>query len=99
LEQESVKITSIGIFLIKSCGHLKFDIGLDAVNFRIPYLDIGRSLQLQIFVLEVSCNSKQMCKISSKSESVPSSFAKNGCAQMDLLKIGPANSSVCSNVL
>ncbi len=36
------------------------------------------------FGLAVSCESEQMWKILSKSVSVPSNFAKNGCVQMDL---------------
>ncbi len=44
-----------------------------------PYLEIGRSWQLQIFVLAVSCEYKQTCKILSKSESVPSGWRSGLC--------------------
>jgi hypothetical protein len=37
-----------------------------------PYLEMERFGQLRILVLAVSCESKQMCKILSKSDSVPS---------------------------
>jgi hypothetical protein len=63
LEKDSVEITSTSFKIKKLRKFLRFDVGIEAVNFGGPHLEIGRSWQLQILVLAVSYKSKQMYKI------------------------------------